>query len=486
MRVIKLVLFLVLVLAAVLAYNTAQLQHKKTAPSAAALVPVDEAAAAQRLAGAVQIPTISYSDRSAIDLTRLEALADYLQIQFPRLHATLQREVVNEHSLLYTWLGRDLAAPPLLFLAHLDVVPIEPGSEKLWTHAPFSGDIADGYVWGRGTIDDKASVLAWQEALEILIASGFQPQRTLYFAFGHDEEIGGEQGAAKIAALLKERGVKAEFALDEGGVITNGVFPGISRPVASIMAAEKGYASFRLTARASGGHSSMPPRITAVGAVARAVARLQEQPMPARLAPPTTDMLDRLAPEMPLALKVAVANRWLFAPLLIHELSKAPVSDALLRTTTAPTVLRAGIKDNVLPSEASAVVNFRLLPGDTVAAVEQHIRDVVADPQIEITHEGEAGNEASPVSDTGSAAFALLERSVNEVFPNAVVSSGIVVGTTDLRNYNGVFERRYNFVPTPLTPEDLPRIHGSNERIAITDYANIVRFYVRLLQNLNG
>lgn len=485
MRILKLGLLGVLILIAVLVYRTAQLQPSPQAPAVAPEA-LDETAVAAHLAGAVQIPTISYADTAQIDGAAFTRLIDYLRTTFPHVDATLQHETINGRSLLYIWPGQDAAQPPALFLAHLDVVPVEPGTEAAWTHPPFSGDIADGYIWGRGAIDDKASAIAWFEALDKLAAEGFQPRRTLMFAFGHDEEIGGVNGAQKIAALLHERGLKFEFALDEGGVITRGVIPGVRRPVASIMAAEKGYASFRLNAHSAGGHSSMPPRATAVGALAAAVARLQAQPMPARLAPPTTEMLDRLAPEMPLVLRVAIANRWLFSPLLIHELGKAPVSDALLRTTTAPTLLRAGIKDNVLPSEAEAIVNFRLLPGDTVAGVTAHIRSVIADPDIAVEVYGEAANEASPVADTRAPAFALLARSVNEVFPDAVVSSGLVIGTTDLRNYAGLYDNRYNFVPTPLAPEDLARIHGTNERIGVADYANIVRFYLRLLRNLNG
>jgi len=212
---------------------------------------------------------------------------------------------------------------------------------------------------------------------------------------------------------------------------------------------------------------------------------VQDQPMPARLAAPTTDMLERLSPAMPLVQRVAIANRWLFEPLLVHLLGQSAVGDALLRTTTAPTMLRSGVKDNVLPSEAWAVVNFRLLPGDSIEAVEQHLRTVIADPGIEIAREGHEGNEASPVSRTDTRGFRIIERSVNEVYPDAIVSSGIVVGTTDLRNYEGCYGDRYNFVPTPLAAEDLVRIHGSNERIAVADYQRMVVYAVRLIENLD-
>ena len=211
----------------VLAWNTVQL---KAAPQAAALTPLalDEAALAERLAGAVRIPTISLEDRSAIDRAAFDTLLAYLRSSFPRTHAALKLEAVSTHSLLYTWAGRDAQTAPVLLLAHLDVVPVEPGTEARWTHPPFSGAIADGYVWGRGALDDKNGALAQLEAVEHLLASGFTPQRTILLAFGHDEEIGGKEGAQKIAALLKERGVKAEWALDEGGAITQGIIKGVA------------------------------------------------------------------------------------------------------------------------------------------------------------------------------------------------------------------------------------------------------------------
>ncbi len=445
-------------------------------------VPLDTAALAERLAGAIRIPTVSYEHAAAVDGAAFAALADYLRAQFPLVHAQLSREVVAGASLLYRWQGRNVQAAPLLLLAHLDVVPVETGTEDAWLHAPFSGAVEDGYVWGRGTLDNKSSAVGWLEAVEHLLAAGHVPEQTVYLAFGHDEEIGGD-GARALAALLLARGVHADFVLDEGGAITHGVVAGLDRPVASVMTAEKGYVSFRLTARAQGGHSSMPPSRTAVGRLARAVVRLQDRPMPARLTPPIEDMLQRLAPEMALSQRVVIANRWLFEPLLLRALSRAPVTNALIRTTAAPTMFNGGIKDNVLPAEARATVNFRLLPGDSIAGVEAHLREAIADDEIAVEALPGFANEASTVSATDTAAFRLIQRSVNQVFPDAVVASGLVTGGTDARHYDSVAASRYNFLPVRLQRDDLSRIHGANERIAVEDYANLVRFYIQLLRN---
>lgn len=484
MHLIKWVSFGLLALIAVLALNTWRLPALPKAAPISELAVIDEAAAATRLAEAIRIPTISTGAGQGSDSAALAAFADLLESRYPNAHRVMTRERIGDGSLLFTWTGRDAALKPALLLAHMDVVPVEPGSEARWTHPAFDGVIADGYIWGRGTLDDKLNVTGLMEAAEALAAEGWQPPRTLLFAFGHDEEVGGS-GAKAIAATLKQRGIRAEFLLDEGGALTTGIMPGISRPVATIMAAEKGYASFRLTATAAGGHSSQPPPDTAVTRLARALVRLQDQQMPARLAAPVDAMLERAAPAMGIVNRVAIANRWLFEGLLIKLLAAKPVSNALVRTTTAPTMLRAGVKDNVLPAEASAVINFRLLPGDSAKAVEAHIRDAIADDGIAISLEGSFASEASAVSDPDSAAFRHLAEVTRAVFPDAVVTTGLMLGATDARHYEGLYDNRYNFMPVTLNAADLQRIHGANERIAVADYAKLIRWYRLLLESLD-
>jgi carboxypeptidase PM20D1 len=316
-----------------------------------------------------------------------------------------------------------------------------------------------------------------------LLAQGFQPAHTLYFAFGHDEEIGGERGASAIAALLQSRGVRLAYTLDEGSAVTHGIVTGVERPVASIMAGEKGYVTFRLTARATGGHSSMPTPDGAIVQLSRALTRIEDQPMPMRLTPPVAAMLDRLAPEMPFTQRFAIANRELFEPLLLQALARGPITQAIVRSTQAITVFHAGIKDNILPTEAYALINLRLLPGDRIADVQAHLRKAIADERIEITQEAGFGNEAPPLSDPGAPAFQALARAANEVFPDAIVASGIILATTDNRHYAGLREQAYYFAPFPYTAEDGARVHGTNERIGVQDYANMVRYYVQLMRH---
>lgn len=485
MRLIRILAAVLAVLAAVLAYNTLRVGGRSQPVPEIELPAIDAGAAAERLAGALRIPTVTVNEPGRADWTPWPRLHEHLAASFPAVHRALQRELVGGYSLLYTWTGADPALPPVLLLAHQDVVPIEPGTESAWEQPPFGGNIADGYVWGRGALDDKASLMAQLEAVEWLLGQGFAPSRTVLFAFGHDEEIGGLQGAAAVAQLLESRGLRAEFSLDEGGALTRGVFAGVDRPVAMVATAEKGYVSFRLTARDAGGHSSRPPPVTAVGRLARAVARLEAKGFPPRLVAPVDTMLERLAPDLPLAQRLAVANLWLTRPLVARQLAAGGLTGPLVRTTTAPTQLSAGIKDNVLPTEAHAVVNFRVLPGDSIATVWAHIEQTVADGQIEVAVLDFA-SEPSPVADPETAAFRLLSGSVREVFPEALVVPGLVIGATDNRHYAAVAAARYNFLPVEITADDLARIHGANERIGVEAYRRAVQFYIQFLCKAAG
>lgn len=481
-RLLLIVLVLIAVLVAVVAVRVARIGGAAVPRAAPVAIDVDADALAAHLAAAVRIATVSPTADAPNDAA-FDALAGLLKTQYPQLHAKLTLEAVGAHGLLYRWAGSNAALPPVLMLAHQDVVPVEAAALSRWQHAPFSGDIADGYIWGRGTLDDKGSLIAQCEAVEALVGAGYVPARTVYFAFGFDEEIGGVEGAEKIAALLKSRGIRAVYGLDEGGAVTHGVIGGVDAPVASIMTAEKGYVSFDLHVKSAGGHSSMPPSSTAIGQLARAVAKLEATPMPARLTPPVAGMLDTLAPSLPFAQRLAVANRWLFGPLLLQQFSQAPVTNALIRTTTAPTMFNAGVKDNVLPGDAQAVVNFRLLPGDTIADVRRHVIETIGDPGVEVHSEDEFADEASPAGSASGPGFAAIKLSIEQTDPDAIIVPGLVVGATDLRHYADVIDARYNFVPGRLEAVDLERIHGVDERVSVAEFANMVRFYRQFLRN---
>jgi carboxypeptidase PM20D1 len=445
---------------------------------------LDEPSVVQRFVGAVKLSTVSTAD-AAPSTQDLDAFHAYLAQQFPRVYRDLQVEQVGHGALLFTWKGTNPSAPSIILMAHQDTVPVDPDTRVRWTRDPWSGDVADGVVWGRGALDDKASLVSILEAAEQLLQQGFQPKRTIYFAFGSDEERGGEQGAIAIVNLLKQRNVHAQLVLDEGGAYTNGLMPGVTGDIAMVGIAEKGYASVHLSVQAAGGHSSQPPPQSAIGILSQALARLEATQMSARLGPTTTATLDALAPMLPFSARMAVRNRWLLGSLLISQLSKTPSGNATVRTTTAETMFNAGVKDNVLPTVATATVNFRILPGDRVADVLDHVRAVIADPRVIITL-GSEQREPSPTSPLNGEGLRLVRNTIQQLSPGIPVVPYLVTAATDSSHYAPVSTEQLRFVPYHLTPVTIERFHGINEGIPVSDYLNCVQFAALFMRNAAG
>lgn len=435
-----------------------------------------------RLAEAVRFRTVSPQQPSDFDPVPFLSFHAFLAERFPETHEALERETVSEYSLLYTWRGSDPSLRPVLLAAHQDVVPVIPGSLERWTQPPFGGVVAQGYVWGRGTLDDKVGVMGLLEAVESLVRDGFEPRRTIYLAFGHDEEIGGDHGAGAITQRLAARGVHLWFSLDEGMAIVEGV-GGIQGAMAMIGVAEKGFLTLELTATAVGGHSSMPPQRTAIGEIARAVTRLESHPLPAHLDGAAGEMLEAVAIQLPRTQRFAIDQRWLFGPILRRILSSDPATNAMIRTTTAVTMIRAGVKENVLPSEASVIVNFRVHPQDTAEQVIEHVREVVG-PELEI--EVLTSSEASSVASTTSPAFEVLRATLRESVPGIPVLPALVVGGTDSKHYGQIAEDAYRFSPVWFGPDDRSRVHGIDERIPVEVYEAVPVFFERLIRRVSA
>jgi carboxypeptidase PM20D1 len=466
-----------------LAFNTlrhvpAQRVNGMPAPDAV----VQPERVAEHLAQAIRFPTISHQDPKDDDRSQYAALRQFLETTYPRVHAAFSRELINGDALLYRWPGSDSAAAPVLFLAHQDVVPIEPGTEAKWTHPPFAGVIADGFVWGRGALDDKGSLIGLFEAFESLLAQGFVPTRTIYLASGFDEEVGGSQGAKHIEAVLAARNVHLAWVLDEGGAVTQGVVPYVARPVASIAVAEKGYLSLELIAHAEGGHSSMPPVETAVGLLAAAITRLEQHPFAPRLTPILRQNLEILAPELPLLPRAIFANLWLTEPFVVRDLAARLETSPSVRTTIAPTMLQAGVKENVLPSSARAVVNFRLLRGDSIAQVIDYVRRVIDEPHVDVHKLERTLSEPAPFSSTTGPGYRLLSVALHETYPDAVITPGVMNGATDSRHFQPIADAVYRFVPRQLVKSDIKRMHGTDERAEIADLARSVSVYRKLIR----
>lgn len=373
-----------------------------------------------------------------------------------------------------------------LLLAHLDVVPVE---EESWTGDPFSGeyrkeeDDDGGYVYGRGAIDDKLSVVAILCALDELLGSGWTPNITFYIAFGHDEEVGGLQGAARLASLLEAKGVRdLFFILDEGMPIVEGVISGVDVPVATIGVTEKGWIDVEVSASGVAGHSSIPPHQQATHALASALHRLHGDPQPAMMGTgPEEDMLIAIAPKSSWPVRLVLSNTWLFRPLISAVLASGRETDAMQRTTTATTIIRAGVKDNVVPGTAWALINHRVHPGQTLDEVVQHDIDAIADELINVTVVG--SREAHPVSPYGpdAPAFSLIAATVQKFYPDAVPAPSLLLANTDTRHYLQFSDSVYRFMPYQLTPQDIAGIHGHNERVSAGNVWRAAQFFHSLI-----
>lgn len=433
---------------------------------------------AERLAGAIRFPTISHQDPAQFDGAPFEALIEYLRTTYPLVHQ-LEVERVNGYSLLIHWPGKDPSLAPALFMSHLDVVPVETEALSDWTHPPFEGVIDEGFLWGRGTLDVKNGVIMWLEAAERLLAQGHQPDRSLFFAFGHDEEIGGEEGAAKLAARLAERGQRFSFLVDEGGYISEGLGLVPGRTVAQINTAEKTYFTIHLSAQGKGGHSSTPPKHTAVGKLATAIHRLEANPFPLRITTPVKDLFEALAPHLPTTRRLVMNNLWLTGGMVARSLGEDPFQAALLRTTTAATMISGGVKENVVPKRASATVNFRVLPDESPDDVLARVREIIDDPEIEIrTDPWSAAPAPGRVDGRG---YGILEASIGSVYPEVVVVPGMLMGATDTRHYADLVDDAYRFIANTLTREQVTGIHGTNERIAVGGLDKAVRIHAEIL-----
>lgn len=484
----------VAILVGVLLWNTSQFGTKSDAKATITFPEpptVDVASAADMLGAAIRIQTVTYAsgdpkpgaDQPWIDL---EAA---LKARYPTVFTKTTMEKILTHAMLMTWIGTDPSLPPVVLMAHQDVVPVNPGTDADWTHGPFGGIVADGYIWGRGAMDDKGSLIAILEAGDALAKSGWSPKRTVIFAFGHDEEVSGA-GAQAIFALLKSRNVTPAMVLDEGYAVLDN-YPLTGKPAALIGVAEKGYISLQITATTQGGHSSRPPRESGAVRIARALVALEENQMPADLsAPPFNQMIEAVAADLPFVTRLAFANQWLLGSVIKGQVSGDASANAIVRTTTAPTMMTGSIKDNVLPQRASAVVNFRIHPNDTMASVTQHVKDVTSHIEgLTITpYEDGIGSEPSPVSSMDSEAYRVLEAvALSTGGGNVPVAPALVIGATDARYASAISKDAiYRFAPAIYDDADLNGFHGTNERLSVENLGRMIKGYAQIMMALGS
>ncbi len=468
-------------LAAVVLVRTATYQPPVAASLAevalASPITFDLPRAAEHLSQAVRIRTVRHQDPSEDQPAEWDRLHAWLQTTYPAAHAAMGRELVAGHGLVYTWMGAEPDLAPIVLMAHHDVVPVTPGTEKDWKHPPFDGVIAEGSIWGRGSIDDKGSLIGLFEAIEALALEGFRPRRTVMLVSGHDEETNGT-GAQAAAALLQSRGITAELVLDEGMmVITDN--PITRAPLAIIGVAEKGYGTLTVTAQAPGGHSSTPPRETGVTTLARAVLAISENAPPLEFQGPGADMVRSAAPHAPFPVRMAVANGWLLEPVLLSRIGATPAGAAMLHTTLAPTMLKGSPKENVLPQDATAWINYRFAPGDASAALLSRAQAAVSGLPVTLAW-AKPPNEATPVSSTSSESWKVLAAVAREV-SGAPVVPGLMIAGTDSRHLQPTARNVYRFQPISLSLADISTLHGTNEHLTFENLERMVQFYARLI-----
>ncbi|XP_053705468.1 N-fatty-acyl-amino acid synthase/hydrolase PM20D1.2 isoform X1 [Synchiropus splendidus] len=451
----------------------------------------------------IRIPTVSYSETD-INTTALLQFHRFLRRVFPTVFSSslVHHEVVANYSHLFWVQGSQPELMPYILLAHIDVVPASESDG--WDAPPFSAREIDGFIYGRGTLDDKASLMGTLQALEYLLIEGYKPRRGFYIGLGHDEEVSGLNGAMNIVRLLKERNVQLLFVLDEGLAVLDGVISGLKGPAALIGISEKGAATVKLSVSAPPGHSSMPPRETSIGILAAAVKRLEDNPMPRFFGyGPERETFEHLAHQFQMPIKLVASNLWLFSPMLGRVLERKSDTNALVRTTTAVTMFNAGIKRNVIPSLAEAYVNLRIHSAHSLqeassarfcfhqnmfvksftSQVLDQIEATVGDDRVKM--ELLDGFDPLPVSsiEERSFGFQIIKKTVLELFPTVTVAPGVCVGNTDSRHFKDLTRDIYRFIPLWFKPGDSKRFHGVNERLSKKNFEEIVHFYFSLIQN---
>jgi len=441
------------------------------------VVSIDESKASENLAASIRFKTISYQDNEQFPKQEFDNFIKWASITYPEFHQAMKLEQL-EHSLLFKWEGSDSTLAPILFEGHYDVVPVIPGTEDLWEEMPFAGTISNNRIWGRGSLDDKSGVIGLMEAATHLINNKFQPKRTVYFGFGHDEEIGGG-GAALITEKLKNDGVQLHWSLGEGSFVNRGFFPGVNKLVAPINVAEKGIMNLMIVAKAKGGHSSTPSKRTAVTILAEALVKLEKEPLPGSLEGLSAAMFDEVSKHMPFGYRFLFANRWLFGGMIDSQMSSTPVINAMIRTTTAPTMLSGSIKSNVLPIEASALINFRLHPRDSIKSVTEHVRRIVGSDEVEVRSLG--GMEASGISSWNSPGFNIVASSLDKIYGDVVSVPGLMIAASDTRHYSKIADNSFRFNPFSIVPEDMTGFHGTNESIDVDSFVAGVKTYVEII-----
>lgn len=485
----KIFLIILAVIAALIIITAVKAVFYKAKPVEITPMPkekVDSERVQKHLSQAIQIKTISNPDDDKVDWSEFDRFHDFLDEAYPLIHEKLKRENISQASLLYTWEGKNKDLEPIALLSHQDVVPVAESTYNDWKHDPFEGYNDGEFIWGRGAVDMKNHLICVMEAVEALLEEGFEPERTVYLCFGHNEEIvaGKNNGANAIMNTLKERGVHLDSTLDEGGAIIKANVKGlIEGNLAGVGIAEKGYADYKITVKAKGGHSSQPPKHTAAGAISNVVRDLENHQFKARMLPSVYNLFSGVGKHTSFPARMIMCNLRFLKPVFFAAMKQFPPAATFIRTTTACTMLSGSPASNVLPQTASVTVNFRELPGDTLADTEAHIRRVVKNKDIDV--EFLKGKEASKVSSTDSKSFKVIEKLALQISDKNIVAPFLVMGGTDSYHYEEICDNMYRFSPFTIDASIMLTTHGTDERIPVDQLTVGVEFFKRYIKEMN-
>lgn len=445
---------------------------------AAVPVTVDAARAVDHLAQMVRVPTVSNSDAAQMieaDFARFRTL---LQTLYPQVHNACAPMRIGPTGLLFHWRGKSASAPTVL-MAHYDVVPAD---ETGWQHAPFGGETVAGELWGRGTLDTKITLMGILEAAEQQLTRGFVPENDVYFSFSGDEEINGPSTPA-IVDWFVQNGVKPALVLDEGGAVVQGGFPGVKKPIAVVGIGEKGLMNVELTAHSAGGHASTPMIPSTLGILCKAVTNCERRPFAAHLTKPVRALIAQVGPHAPFALRLVFANLWCFGGLLAALAGKLGGElNAMMRTTMAFTMAKGAPQINVLPTQAVAGVNLRLVNTDTPERVEEHLKKCIHSEKV--TVKTLYAQNASPYAATQGRQWDIVAAAVAHTWPDAIVSPYLMMACSDSRHYSRICTDVYKFSAMALSAQQRGLIHNHDERIPVADIPKTVEFFLRLTETL--
>jgi carboxypeptidase PM20D1 len=473
------VLIVILFLLTVLIIRTIKFVPKKEKDVELKNHKLDDKKIIQDMVDMIRIKTISNREEGKTDWLEFKRFQDLLLERFPLVHKYFQLTQIGKTGLLYYMKGKQEKTRGTVLMAHYDVVP---ALEDAWERNPFSGDIVDDEIWGRGTLDTKGTLCGIMEAVEELLKTDYQPMDDLYLSFSGEEEIDGDS-CREIVAYLKQNGITPSLVLDEGGAVVERVFPGVHKSSALIGIAEKGTLSLELSLKSKGGHASTPPAHTIVGELAKAAVLIEKRIFKSHLTKPVKEMFETLGPHSSFVYRMLFSNLWLFKPILDMICKKSGGElNAMLRTTCALTKMQGSDAFNVLPPAASIGMNLRLLDTETMETATKHIRNIIRNEKINI--EVKSGMNPSIVSDIECDSFEVLKETIRETFEDVVVSPYLMMAASDSRHYCQITDKVYRFSPMELSKEQRAMIHGHNERIPVATLLKTVSFYVSLLKKV--